>query len=114
MDFKVLIDVVVDKIFKKYPIPTLFVFLSSAVLLASFFIFPDFFINTACIFEKKPNPTLITVYYKSNGNNPELEALEGFVKKKNAYIVPVASDNLKNINVIQCTDKTEKLGSVDI
>jgi hypothetical protein len=77
--------------------------------LASFFIFPDFFINTACFFEKKPNPTLITVYYKSNGNNPELEALEGFVKKKNAYIVPVASDNLKNINVIQCTDKTEKL-----
>jgi len=109
MDFKALIDIVVEEIFKKFPVPTLFVFLSLALLLASFFIIPDFFINTSCIFEKKPNPTLITVYYKLNGNNPELEALEGFVKKKNAYIMPMPSDNLKSINTIQCTNKTEKL-----
>lgn len=52
---------------------------------------------------------MITVYYKLNGNNPELETLEGFIKKKNAYILPMPSDNLKSINTIQCTNKTEKL-----
>lgn len=56
MSFKALIDIFVEYIFKKYPIFTLCVFLSLAVLLLTFFIAPDFFVNISCIFEKSPIP----------------------------------------------------------
>ncbi len=101
------IKLMIEKIIKTYPIPSLVIVLF--FLPVVFLIFPDFFVNISCLIKQKPEPTLVTVFYKKSGSNLELEALESFLNNKNAYIVPMPSDTLKSINVIECTAKTEKL-----